>query len=184
MWAWFQRLFQQISHAVITGARDVDDNSTRIVSTYEQIIVDSKNLVTFLHDLQHFDFNPKWKTRVINVPRAFDAINELFDLLFHGLRDRFQVLENAVTDLKNGLEGKGPGQQFPDGTSAMGKVVSYVGDIDVAWREFGTAYHAAVDLVSLVDQLKQRIETLDDLFLPQDSVKKTVDEHYRKRQRG
>jgi hypothetical protein len=183
MWAWFQRLWQRLSHAVITGAQDVDNNSTKIVSTYESIITDSLNLVVFLRDLEHFNFNPAWKTRVINVPRAGDAINELFDLLFHGLRDRFQVFHNAVLDLKNALEGQGPGQHFPDGNSAMGKVVSYVGDLDVAWRNFGIAYHSAVDLVSLVDQIKQRIETLDDLFLPQSNVKKTVDEHYRKRQR-
>jgi hypothetical protein len=36
----------------------------------------------------------------------------------------------------------------------------------------------------LIDDVKRRVETLDDLFLQQGNTKKSVDRHYRKRQRS
>lgn len=166
---------------IIHGAQDVDNNSTRIIGTYEQIVADTRNLVLFLRDIPHFEFNPAWKTRVINVPRAQEGINDLLFIIINGFRDKFGEIHSAFQELVAALEGKGPGQQWPDPGNAMGKVVAYVGDLDVAWRAFGRAYHAATDLAGLVDDLKRRIETLDDLFLPQGSTKKTVDIKYRKR---
>src|SRR5262249_438618 len=113
--------------------------------------------------------------------RAVDGMNELLFIVIHGFRDRFAEIHVAFHELVTALEGHGPGQQFPDPGNAMGKVVAYVGDLDVAWRAFGRAYHEATNLVEMIDEVKHRIETLDDLFLPQGNRKETVDAHYRKR---
>ena len=182
VWQWFLRQFRALTNFIYHSVLDLDNKSTKIVGTYDQIIADSLNLAQFLRDLKHFDFNPKWKSRVINVPRAADAINELFDILFHGLRDKYFTMHEAVQVLAQALEGQRPGSQFSTGEGAMNAVVIYVGNLDVAWKAFGAAYHDAVDLVGLVDDIKRRIETLDDLFLPQGNPKKTGDFHYRKRQ--
>src|SRR6478736_47735 len=169
---------------VIHGAVSVDDSSTKIIGTYEQIVADTLNLRDALRDLQRFQFDPMWKTRVTNVPRAIDGMNDLLFIVLHGFRDKFTLIHNAFAELVAAMEGKGPGQHFPDPGNAMGKVVAYVGDLDVAWKAFGRAYHQVTDLVTMLDDVKHRIETLDDLFLPQGSTKKTVDEHYRKRIRS
>lgn len=174
-------LWHKLVDLVIHGARNVDDNSTKILDTYDQIVVDTRNVVVFLRDLRSFEFDPKFKTRVISVPRAMDAINELLFIIIHGFKDKFGIIHQSFQELVAALEGHGPGQHFPDGNTAMTKVVAYVGDLDVAWKAFGRAYHEVTDLVGMVDDVKHRIETLDDLFLPQGSTKKTVDVHYRKR---
>src|SRR5215471_11557065 len=116
-----KKFLQWLWDKVIHGARDVDNHSTRILSTYEQIVADTLNLRNFLSDLQHFDFDPKWKTRVINVPRAVDGMNELLFIVIHGFRDRFAEIHVAFHELVTALEGHGPGQQFPDPGNAMGK---------------------------------------------------------------
>ncbi len=163
----------------------MDNNSTKVISTYEGIVADTKNLLISLQDIRHFDFNPKWKTRVINVPRAQDGVNELLDIIFHGIRTRFEELHVAVLALVLTLKGRAPIRgHLPSPNGIMEQAVEYLGDLDVAWKAFGTAYHDAVDLVGILDDVKRRIETLDDLFLPQGNTKITVDEHYRKRQRS
>jgi hypothetical protein len=43
--------------------------------------------------------------------------------------------------------------------------------------------HDVLTITQMLQDLQQRLETLDDLFLPKGNPKKTVDEHYRKRQR-
>lgn len=185
MWAWLRRLWIQLVDLITRQSAHAAESQQHVNSTYEQIIEDTVNLINFLRDLEHFDFNPAWKTRVINVPAAFDGINELFDIMFHGLRDRFQTLHVGVLDLLHSLEGHPPIQgHFGDPGGTVTKVVNYIGDAATAWRAFGQAYHAAVDIVSLVDDLKRRIETLDDLFLQQGNPKKTVEKNYRQRQRS
>ena len=180
-------LWQQLRHLwqiIFKTGEQMDDNSTKVISTYEAIVTDTENLIQTLRDLKHFDFDPKWNTRVISVPRAMDSVNELLDIVLHGIRDRFQELHVSVSVLVASLKGRAPIEgHLPDPGGTMARVVEYVGDLDVAWKAFGHAYHDAVDFISLIDDIKQRIETLDDLFLPQNSTKKTVDEHYRKRQR-
>ncbi len=181
-WLWAQ--IKKLWAAVFKLGESADDNSLKILSTYDGIVSDTLNLITALKDLRHFDFDPKWSSRVINVPRAMDAVNELLDILLHGIHDRFQELHVAVTALVLSLKGRPPIQgHLPDPGGTLSKVVDYVGDLDVAWKAFGRAYHDATDFVVLLDDIKRRIETLDDFFLPQGNPKKTVDSHYRQRQR-
>jgi hypothetical protein len=183
--AWLWAKLRALWDIIARTGETVDDNSLKVVSTYEGIVTDTVNLINFLRDLREFDFDPKFQTRLISVPKAWDAFNELFDIIFHGIRDRFNELHVAVSALVASLKGRSPaGGHFHDPGGTLANVVDYIGDLDVAWKQFGIAYHDAVNLVELIDDVKRRLETLDDLFLPQGNPKKTVDAHYRKRQRS
>jgi len=181
-WLWTQ--LRRLWDAILRTGAEVDDNTTKVVSTYETIKADTLNLLKDIDDLRHFDFNPQWNTRVISVPKAADAINEIIFTIMHGFRIKFGTLHVAVDVLIAALKGKISGHLPDPGPSGtLTRVVDYIGDLDVAWKAFGAAYHDAVDLVDTVDDIKRKIETLDVLFLPQGNPKSLVDKHYRQRQR-
>lgn len=174
--------FRSLGHALWTGAKDVDDHSTRVLSTWDRIQEDTETLAEDLRDLKKFTFDPKWNTRVILVPRAIEGFQEMFDIIFHGLRDKYFELFQSVLTLKTALSG----QQHhlptnPEGAGIMTSIVDTVGNLSVAWTKFGDAYHEATQLLDMIDDVKQRIETLDDLFLPQDKPRKMVTEPRKKR---
>jgi hypothetical protein len=176
--------FRAFGHRLVTGAADVDSHTLKTLDVWEQIEADTLNLSKVLHDFEEFKFDPKWTSRVILVPKAIDAIQETFDIIRFGIRDKWDVLYQSVLTLKAALFGTVHHLPTnPDGSGIMTKIVDEIGALNVAWHAFGKAYHEATQFVEMLDEIKKKIETLDDLFLPQGRPKKTVDIHYRKRQR-
>jgi len=158
------------------------DAETGAFTAFFAIKDDVTTFVETLRNLKRFDFDPKFKTRVINVPRAYDGINDLFDIIFHGLRDKFDELRHAVETVIATIEQHPP--PGDEGPSGIANVQERLTTIKLAIVNFQQAFHNAVQLEQMLVDIKQRLETLDDLFLPQGSTKKTVDKHYRQRQRS
>jgi hypothetical protein len=154
------------------------DAETGIFTAFFSIKDDVNAFVANLQSFGRFEFDPKWKTRVINVPRAIEGIQELFDILIHGLRDKFTELARTVETLANTLEGTG---RQDDGPSGIANVQERLTTIKLACVHFQEAFHQALEIETMLLDIKNRVETLDDLFLPQSSSKTSVDVHYRKR---
>jgi hypothetical protein len=135
-----------------------------------------------LSQLSHFDFNPKFNTRVMNIPRAREGINELWNEIRHGLIDKFKEIEDAVQALRNNfLHG---GSLHEPGEPGLAAAVDKLQDVHAFLLQLGDLVTKVVDMTIIINDIKHRIETLDDLFLSQGTTKKVVDEHYRKRQRS
>jgi hypothetical protein len=185
MWQWFKHLFQAIVDAVLRTSANAAENAVKQIDVWSQLETDTLNLVNAIRDLKKFDFDPKWNSRVINVPRAVDGIQEIFDILVHGLRDKFSELYQAVLTLKAALQAQNFGH-FGDPTpqGRLTKIVDIIGSLEVALRSFATAYHDVTDLTVLIDDVKKRIETLDDLFLPQNNRRQWITVHERARIRS
>lgn len=132
-----------------------------------------------LRDFQRFDFNPKFKTRVINVPRGMEGLNDLFhtikDDLLHKLDDVVQTVEGLRRDILHG------GSLHEPGENALQSASNFLSDIHSFLLRMGTAVTQIVEVSSILRDIKNRIESMDDLFLPQGKPKTTGDFHYRKR---
>ena len=177
--------FRNIGHALVHGPADVDQKTDSVLDLWDTLHRDTLNLVNALKDIPKFDFDPKWNSRVINVPRAIEGIREVFDIMTHGFHEKFAELMQAILTLKNALHDTVHHlPQNPEGAAIVTKIVNQVGAGVTALVAFQKAYTKVTDIAQMLDDIKRRIETLDDLFLPQGNPKKVVDEHYRKRQRS
>jgi hypothetical protein len=156
------------------------DAETGVFTAFFSIKDDVNAFVQNLSKFKAPKFDPKWKTRVINVPRAYDGITELLDIIIHGFRDKFQELTHSIETVVNVLEQSAKGQQ-DDGPSGIANVQEKLTTLKLAVTDFQKAFHTALEIETMLLDVKNRIETLDDLFLPQSSSKTTVDVHYRKR---
>lgn len=181
----FSNLWHALVDAVLRTSAHAAESAVQQVDVFSKLEADTLNLINSINDLKHFRFDPKWKTRVISAPRAVDGIQEIFDLVVHGIRDKFSELHQSLITLRAALEGHSIGH-FGGSVEPAGrltKVVDWIGAVYVGLQAFEAAYKSATDLVNIIDDVKQRIETLDDLFLPQGNPKTTVDISYRKRER-
>jgi hypothetical protein len=156
------------------------DAETGIFDAFFKMQDDVHAFVANLKQFERFDFDPQWKTRVISLPAAWDSIFDLVDIIFHGFRDKFTELEHSLRVLGNVLKQSGT-RQPEEGPSGIANVQEKLTTIKLAVVEFEQAFHAALELEEMALNVKNRLETLDDLFLPQGSSKTTVDIKYRKR---
>ena len=174
--------FRSLGHAVGSLFTSAVDSETGIFDAYFSIKDDVEAAVRTLEDFKHFDFNPAWKNRVINVPRAIDGINDVADIIVHGFKDKFIELRDVVREIVSLIgEQRGPPEE---GAGGLANVQSKLATVKLVTIRLKAAMHNVLELEQMLSDMKQRVETLEDLFLPQGSTKKTVDEHYRKRQRS
>src|SRR5262249_9131969 len=68
----------------------------------------AQTALTQFHDLKKFDFDPKFKTRVISVPSAIDGFQELFDEIKNGLVTKFETIVSDVRNLSSSIRSLPP----------------------------------------------------------------------------
>jgi len=152
---------------------------TGIFDAFFSIKDDVHAFIANLSQFERFDFDPKWKTRVISLPQAWDSIFELVDIITHGFKDKFIELERSVETLLNTIQ---QSPRAPDeGPSGIANVQERLTALKLAVVDFQQAFHTALQIEQMALDVKQRLERLDDLFLPQGSSKTVVDVKYRKR---
>lgn len=174
--------FKGLGSAISSLFTSVIQTEVSTIDTYQRALNDVQAAVQVFKDFEHFEFDPKFKTRVISVPKAWEGINELFDIVVHGLHDKFVELEGAVRILLGNLQSVlSPTRPGDEGPSAVGDIASKVAQMEVALVSFGDAFHEAVQFVQMLDDVKSRVETLDDLFLPQNKARKFLTERSYKR---
>lgn len=185
MLSWLTRLWKALVDAVFRTTAHAAESATQQLDVFSQLEADTLNLVHAVNDLKKFHFDPKWKTRVINAPRAIEGVQDIFDIVVHGFRDKFSELHQSILTLKVALEGLQIGHfGSPEPQARLTKITDWLGGLYVGLQAFEKAYKNVTDIATMVDDVKQRIETLDDLFLPQGNPKLVVDAHYRRRQRS
>jgi hypothetical protein len=164
------------------------DVKNKTLSLFDDINKLVSNVEAVVQDIRTFEINPKWNTRVIVAPRVVEKIQELYEVptriitdikdLVQLLKDKVQPAEVEVEDVE-GLDGV-PLKLAKAGEKILGWATLIIDSL--------LAIESALaDLNDIVDAIKTTLEDLkglDALFLPQGSPKKTVDEHYRKRQRS
>jgi hypothetical protein len=164
---------------------DAEELELGLYRTFFSIEDDAKAFVKNLEAFKNFDFDPKWKTRVIVVPRAIQSFEDLFGVLRDDLVPKFKTLIEeieAFANLVTGNVGGGTGGDEPGG--GLAHFAGRIADISIGLANIQKAFHSALDIEGTLIDIKNRVEALDDLFLPQGSSKTVVDISYRKRNAG
>lgn len=173
---WFRQIGGALKNLFVSAV----DTETGIFDAYFSMKDDVDAFVSNLHGFQHFEIDPKWASRVITVPRAIDGINELFDIVFHQLHDKFQQFAHELQTVVNVIEQQGK-QPPEEGAGGIANVQANLATFKLAATNLKDAFHTALAIEQMLLDVKQRLESFDDLFLPQGSSKTTGDFHYRKR---
>jgi hypothetical protein len=163
---------------VLRTSAHAEESVEQHVDVFTRIENDTVELMNAIRDLKKFDFDPKWNTRVILVPKAIEGIQDIFDIVVHGLRDRFAELYQAVLTLKGALHSP---PRSPEPQGMLTNITIIFGQLDKALQTFEAAYKKLTDIVEMIDDVKKRIETLDDLFLQQGNQRKWETVHIRGR---
>lgn len=136
--------------------------------------------------IRDFKSQPAWKNRVISVPRAIDNIQNLIQVpsqivsaakdLFAQFKGKFQTAEVPEIEDVEGLEDltklfKGLGGKIATGFEKA------LGFLAIVLDAIVTVNQVLDDLKTIVDDVKQvreDLENLDGLFLPQHNRRKTI----------
>jgi hypothetical protein len=177
-------------HAIISGLGSILESLDGaflglgdFLNTVIQAYMNAKNE---LLDLKTFDFNPKFKTRVISLPKAEQGINDLWGEIRFDLLGKYQEIRAAIDEVKDlfHAEELANANDIQGAPNALAKSAVALHHVKTFLEQLGALIKKVADLLSIIDDIKKRIESLDDLFLNQGSTKKTVDAHYKKRQRS
>jgi len=177
---------------VYNHIRQAIEKIVHLKSTLESMFGKIDNIIQGveheIREIEHFQFNPHWNTRVISVPRAIEQTQQLIQVP-RQIADSIKDIVSLVKDKLNTPEELEPDEMESDLEHIAGKLgkgcEKILGWITLIVDAVLTVDQALDDLNTIVDglrQIREEIEHLDSLFLPQSSTKKTVDITYRKRQ--
>jgi hypothetical protein len=160
---------------ILTG---IDKAYLGFSDVVEATITGAANAENQLRDFEHFDFNPKFKTRVISVPFAIGGAEDLWDTIkFEFINKLKEIRDDSETIVKaiQHIPPRSPGEPIMQRAALM---IEFIHTFN---SDLARIIKRITDLTQMIDDIKHRIETLDDIFLSQARNKKTVDLHYRKR---
>jgi hypothetical protein len=116
----------------------------------------------------HFDIQPHWRSRVISVPRVMENIKQLAALP--------QIVINAVKDLISNFKTRMQstevievGEEFLPILGQVFAIATLIAEILLAIRSTIDDVKAIVDAIQTV---REDLENLDGLFLPQHNARK------------
>ena len=136
----------------------------------EKTINDASNSIeqfkAQIEDLVDFEFNPKWKTRVISVPFVIDNLQDLRDSLIEDFKTAISDLEHKFNDLKN-FTTNVPDPGDPGTGIAFANAFNWVIYMIKVVEAIGPALQSLLDITQIIDTLKHAVEDLDPLFLTQ-----------------
>jgi hypothetical protein len=154
------------------------------IADLEAIIADwtemKENITEEIQKLKDFEFDVRWKTRVINVPIAIEQIKDLIDEIFHQLRDRIQTTVQSFEDVVESIKilRKQPpvvGAGEPTGFArTINKAETAAGYIRFGFQETRAAFDAAKDVTELFVDITERVRTAEDVFLSQKNKRQRV----------
>jgi len=171
-------VFSVIATFVSSFFTTFDNIEGDILGIRDDFVTIKSNIELEISKLKNFQFDVKWKTRVINVPIAIEQIKDLIDEIFHQVIDKLKAIEAPVETMIISLRtiktstGPAPGEQ----PSALTKVAASVSAIENGISHVRTALDAARDVTALFIDITQRIQGLDDFFLQQGNTRKRVTE--------
>jgi hypothetical protein len=137
-----------------------------------------KNVGVEVKRVKNFKFDPKWSSRVINVPKAIEAIKSLIEDLTSGLADKVKTIAQPFINFKAEFEAftafanapREPGESRI--LAGYQEIQQFINALNTLIGELDKAVESAGDLTELFDHVLNDLETLDDLFLQQGNSRK------------
>jgi methyl-accepting chemotaxis protein len=121
-----------------------------------------------IEKIKTFQFDPKFKSRVINVPIAIEQIHDFVDLLKTFLFDQVHNVIDPIHDLIQTFKAEAETlSQTMDKPNGLARASSFLHSVETAIGEIKDATDAAKDFTEMATEITDRIEGLNDLFLQQ-----------------
>jgi hypothetical protein len=156
---------------------DISENINRIINNFTE---GRRNIEDGVDRIKNFEFNPQWRTRVINVPAAADAVRALYEEVFGDFRERLQTLVEPVHQLSLIFRAEKENPDPLGGPSALARTAVKVDEIATMIKQLADASKVALDFTQAFDDVIINLETLDVIFLQQGNPRQWVsDEHAR-----
>jgi len=179
LWAELQAVFSAIGNFFSRAVVDVSGVLSDLQAMHDDWQELKANLQTEVEKLKTFEFDVRWKSRVINVPIAIDQIRDLIDEIFHQLIDKLDSIFEPLKDLAGEIQELGRQQtQTEDQVTLLAKIQGGIGFVQIAIHNVREAFDAAKDVTELFLDITNRIEHGSDLFLQQGNprvrLKKTI----------
>jgi hypothetical protein len=125
----------------------------------------TNNILAEINRIKKFKQNPKWNTRVINVPRAFDQTKTFVQDIAQEIHDAFFSLFSNLKALRQTRTGglvKGE-----KGSAGVTSVLGLITELNNFVSEVDQSVLALSDFVDALAKIREEIESFDTLFLPQ-----------------
>jgi len=179
VWNELRSIFSAIGSFVSKSVVDVSGILADLQRIHDDWIELRANLQLEVQKLKSFQFDVKFKSRVIHVPTAIDQIRDLIDEIFHQLIDKVDEVLDPLKDLKGEIQELTRKQTASEEqVTALAKVEGGIGFVQIAIRDTAAAMDSVKDLSELFLDITNRIETGSDLFLQQGNprirLKKTI----------
>jgi len=158
-----------------------DRVEARVKTLTDNIDALIKNTETEIQNFKDFKFDPKWKTRVINVPIAIEQIKEFIVNVPEDLIDTLKKASGDLRALFNLFEHGPPGTSPAETAGALSHVVGFASAIDQAFEVLEGMVDDLTSIVDDIKQLREQVEGLDAFFLSQGRPRKFLTERSYKR---
>ena len=152
---------------------NIVENIGHIVDNWEQ---GKQDITEGIQKVKDFKFDPKWKTRVINVPAAIKQVRALYDSLFSDFKDRIQKIVEPVHSLKLIFKAESYGSGAADAPSRLVKSAAKLDEIATMIKEIADASDEALSFVDAFDDAITSLEELDAIFLQQGKSRKRLEQ--------
>ena len=151
------------------------DDFEAIAADFTEIKANVQSEIAKLQKLH----NPAWKTRVINVPKAMEAVHDLIETVRD---DLFGRAEDCITPLHDLVlvwkSEKAAIESSLDKPNAMVRASSFLHSVETAIHQVRSAMDAAKDVTELANEITDKLNGLDLIFLQQGNprvrLKKTI----------
>lgn len=149
----------------------IADNVSKIVTDFEET---KSNIQAEIQKLRDFEFNPRWKSRVINVPVAIDQTKSLVQKVIDTFSGKLEQIKQPIHDLNLIFKGEAAPDPLGDKPAAIAKAAVKVDEIATMIASLAKAMDDVKDMSALVKDVTDSIEGLDTLFLSQGRPQKKV----------
>jgi methyl-accepting chemotaxis protein len=128
------------------------------------------NIKKEIDKLKAFKFEPKWKTRVINVPAAIDKTRELVTSVADEIHTAFQTLHGNLQSIITARQR----HKAEGGDTGVAGILSLMTEIRNFVRETDNAIKSLDSFVNAIREITDELEGLDTLFLQQGNPRQRV----------
>jgi hypothetical protein len=175
-WGKIGNIFSAIGHFISQFFTDFNDIADRVQEMHDTFDAAVQNIEKEIQEIKDFQFDVKWKTRVINVPIAAQQLQDLKTFVFETMKDKFIKVRDELKEFATIIKQETAKQDVgdPQNPSALSRATVTVHSVITEFSIVNTVLKDVMDLSGMFLELTQRLKTLDDLFLKQGNPRQRV----------
>lgn len=125
------------------------------------------NVELEISKLKSFQFDAKFKTRVITVPVAIDQLRDLTELIVHDTTDKLSSVVDPLRELVLVWKQSSGDVGDPNNPNGLAKAATFLREVETTLKLVRQALDSVKDVSALFVTITDRIKNFDDLFLQQ-----------------